>query len=99
MSTSRIAHFLKVMARDKIGSFMTRANVERYLNEWIAQYILLDDDATQEIKASYPLREARVDVTAVPGRPGVYNATMFLKPHFQLEELTTSIRLVAELPS
>ncbi len=99
LAASRFAHYVKVIMRDKIGSFMTRSNVERYLNEWIAQYILLDDEATQEVKAAYPLREARVDVTAVPGRPGVYNATMFLKPHFQLEELTTSIRLVAELPS
>jgi len=99
LAASRFAHYVKVIMRDKVGSFMTRGNVERYLNEWIAQYILLDDEATQEVKAAYPLREARVDVTAVPGRPGVYNATMFLKPHFQLEELTTSIRLVAELPS
>lgn len=99
LAASRFAHYVKVIMRDKVGSFMTRSNVERYLNEWIAQYILLDDEATQEVKAAYPLREARVDVTAVPGRPGVYNATMFLKPHFQLEELTTSIRLVAELPS
>ena len=99
LAASRFAHYVKVIMRDKIGTFMTRANVERYLNEWIAQYVLLDDEATQDVKAAYPLREARVDVTAVPGRPGVYNATMFLKPHFQLEELNTSIRLVAELPS
>ena len=61
--------------------------------------MLLNNDAPQTVKANYPLREARVDVTAVAGRPGVYNAMVFLKPHFQLEELTVSIRLVAELPA
>lgn len=99
LAASRFAHYVKVIMRDKVGSFMTRGNVEAYLNEWIAQYILLDDEASQEVKAAYPLREARVDVTSVPGKPGTYNATMFLKPHFQLEDLTTSIRLVAELPA
>ena len=84
--------------RDKVGSFMTRENVERYLNNWIAGYVLINDNAPQEIKAQYPLREARVDVVAVPGKVGVYSATIFLKPHFQLEELTASIRLVADLP-
>lgn len=86
------------MVRDKIGSFMTRGNVEDYLNSWISNYVLLDDNASQEAKAGYPLREARVVVTDVPGEPGAYRATVFLKPHFQLEELTTSIRLVANLP-
>ena len=85
--------------REKVGSFLTRANVETFLNTWIAQYVLLDDDATQEVKAAYPLRAAKVNVTDVPGKPGAYKATMFIKPHFQLEELTTSIRLVAELPA
>jgi len=99
LCASRFAHYIKVLMREKIGKFMTRANVEHYLNDWISQYILLDDDAAQEIKAAYPLRAARVVVTEVGGKPGVYNATVFLKPHFQLEELNTSIRLVAELPA
>lgn len=98
LAASRFAHYLKVIMRDKIGSFLTAKNVEVYLNNWIADYVLLNDDAGQDTKAKYPLREARVDVTDVPGKPGVYNATVFLRPHFQLEELTTSIRLVAELP-
>jgi type VI secretion system protein ImpC len=72
--------------------------VRSYLNTWIADYVLLNDNAPQEIKAQYPLREARVDVTEVAGRPGSYKATVFLRPHFQLEELTASIRLVATLP-
>ena len=98
LAASRFAHYLKAMMRDKIGSFMSRGNVESFLNNWIADYVLLDDDAPQTIKAQYPLREARVDVSEMPGKPGCYTAVVFLKPHFQLEELTTSIRLVAELP-
>nr|WP_222533032.1 type VI secretion system contractile sheath large subunit [Azospirillum sp. 412522] len=97
--SSRFAHYLKVMLRDKIGSFMTRGNVQSYLNTWIGNYVLLDDDASQDMKARFPLREARVDVYEVPGRPGVYRANVFLRPHFQLEELSASIRLVAELPA
>lgn len=98
LAASRFAHYIKVIGREKIGSQMTRANVETFLNTWISQYVLLDDDATQAVKAAYPLREAQVRVTDVPGKPGSYRATVFLRPHFQLEELTTSIRLVAELP-
>ena len=98
LAASRFAHYLKVMMRDKIGSFMTRDNVADYLNNWIADYVLLNDNASQESKAANPLREARVDVMDVPGRPGCYRAVVFLKPHFQLDELTASIRLVAELP-
>ena len=99
LAASRFAHYMKVMMRDKIGSFQTRAGVEAYLNNWLAQYVLLDADASQEAKAKYPLAEGRADVTEIAGRPGSYNATVFLRPHFQMEELTTSIRLVAELPA
>jgi type VI secretion system protein ImpC len=98
LAASRFAHYLKVIMRDKVGSFMTRENVATYLNTWISQYVLLDDDAPQAVKARFPLREARVDVTDIPGKPGCYKAVAFLKPHFQLDELTVSIRLVAELP-
>ena len=77
---------------------MTARNVQDYMNRWISNYVLLDDNAPQERKASYPLREARVDVVEVPGKPGVYRAVAFLRPHFQLDELTVSLRLVANLP-
>ncbi|WP_341675236.1 type VI secretion system contractile sheath large subunit [Niveibacterium sp. SC-1] len=97
-AVSRIAHYLKAMMRDKIGSFASAGNVETYLNNWIAQYVLLDDGASQEAKAQYPLREASIQVSEVPGRPGVYRAVSFLRPHFQLDELSVSLRLVAELP-
>jgi type VI secretion system protein ImpC len=98
LAASRFAHYIKSIMRDKIGSFMTRENVERYLNNWVANYVLLNDTASQASKAQFPLREARVDVYDMPGKPGCYRATVFLRPHFQLEELTASIRLVAELP-
>lgn len=98
MAASRFAHYIKAMMRDKIGSFMTKENVSDYLNKWIADYVLLDDRASQSSKASFPLREARIDVEDVPGKPGVYKAVVYLRPHFQLDELTASIRLVAELP-
>lgn len=98
MATSRFAHYLKSMMRDKIGSFMTRDEAQKFLNNWIVQYVLLDDDASQSAKARRPLREARIDVTEIPGKPGAYRAVAFMKPHFQLDELNVSLRLVADLP-
>jgi type VI secretion system protein ImpC len=68
------------------------------LNKWIMQYVTEDDNASQVTKSQYPLREARVEVAEVPGKPGAYRAIAFLRPHFQLDELTVSLRLVAELP-
>ena len=98
LAASRFAHYIKAIMRDKIGSFMTRGEVERYLNNWLAQYILLADVADPVSKARFPLREGRVDVISVPGKPGSFKATVFLRPHYQLEELSASIRLVASLP-
>ena len=98
MATSRFAHYLKSMMRDKIGSFMTRADAEKFLNRWIKNYVVSTEEAGQDVKAKFPLKEARIDVTEMPGKPGCYKAVAFLKPHFQLEELTVSLRLVAELP-
>lgn len=98
MATCRFAHYLKVMMRDKLGSFMSREDCERFLNRWIENYVIADDTASPTVKAEKPLREARVEVSEVPGKPGVYRAVAFLRPHFQLDELTVSLRLVAELP-
>ena len=98
MATCRFAHYLKAMMRDKIGSFTSREEIQKFLNRWISQYITTDDSATQSVKAKYPLREARIDVEEVKGKPGVYRAVCFLRPHFQLDELTVSLRLVASLP-
>jgi type VI secretion system protein ImpC len=98
MATSRFAHYLKSMMRDKLGSFMTRDDAHSFLNRWINNYTLGDDEAGQEMKAKYPLREARVDVSEIPGKTGAYRAVAFLKPHYQLDELSVSLRLVADLP-
>jgi type VI secretion system protein ImpC len=98
MAVSRFAHYFKAICRDKIGSFMSRSDCENYLNRWIQNYVLGSDEAGQEMKARYPLREARIDVSEVRGKPGVYRAVAFLRPHFQLDELTVSLRLVADLP-
>ena len=96
-STSRFAHYLKVMMRDKIGGYTSRAEVDSFLNRWIQNYVAVET-ASPAIKAKKPLSEARIDVVEVPGKPGVYRAVAFLKPHFQLDELAVAMRLVAELP-
>lgn len=98
LNASRFAHYIKAIMRDKVGSFQSAASVSLYLNTWVAQYVLLSDTAGQEIKAQYPLREARVDVVEVDSDPGEYKAIIYLRPHFQFEGMTVSIRLVAKLP-
>jgi type VI secretion system protein ImpC len=99
LAMSRFAHYLKAMMRDKIGSFMTRQDCEKFLNQWISNYVCADDNATQAAKAKLPLREAAIQVSEIPGKPGAYRAVAFLKPHFQLDELSVSLRLVADLPA
>lgn len=99
LAASRFAHYLKAIAYDKIGSFTSRAEAERFFGDWIANYVLDDDTASQVAKARQPLREARVEVADVPGKPGQYKAIAYLRPHFQLDALTASLRLVAELPA
>jgi len=99
LAISRFAHYLKSMMRDKLGSFMSRTDCERFLNQWIVNYVTPDDTASATVKASHPLRDARIEVSEVPGKPGVYRAVSFLRPHFQLDELSVSLRLVAELPA
>jgi len=99
LAMSRFAHYLKAMMRDKIGSFMSRQDCEKFLNQWIMQYVCADDNASQAAKAKLPLREAAIQVSEIPGKPGAYRAVAFLKPHFQLDELSVSLRLVADLPA
>jgi len=98
MATSRIAHFLKVMARDKIGSFMEASDAEEWLNRWIANYVNGSPGASAEMKARFPLAAASVEVKEVPGQPGVYSAIAWMRPWLQMEELTASLRLVANIP-
>ena len=99
MATSRIAHFLKVIARDKIGSFMERQDCEDWLKRWIANYVSTDPHPSDDVKARYPLAEAQIKVEDIPGSPGSYNAVAHLRPWLQLEELTSSLRLVAKIPA
>ena len=98
-ATCRFAHYLKCIVRDKIGSFQERKDMENFLNDWITQYVTTDTSASDETKARYPLAEARVEVEEVPGNPGFYSSKFFLRPHFQLEGLSVSLRLVSKLPS
>ena len=98
LAMSRFAHYLKAMMRDKLGSTMSRSQAELFLNQWIANYVIADDNASSSAKAERPLREARIEVMEVPGKPGALRAVCFLRPHFQLDELTVSLRLVADLP-
>lgn len=98
-STCRFAHYLKCMVRDKIGSFKSRKNMEDWLNNWIVQFVTSDPAASEETKAEKPLAEARVEVEEVAGSPGYYTSKFYLKPHFQLEGLTVSLRLVSKLPA
>jgi len=98
LAISRFAHYMKAMMRDKIGSFMSRKECQDYLTNWILMYTVGNDNVAPEVKARKPLRDAKVEVVDVPGKPGCYRAVAFLKPHFQLDELSVSLRLVADLP-
>jgi type VI secretion system protein ImpC len=98
-ATCRFAHFLKCIVRDKIGSFKEREDMANWLNKWITQYVTSDPNASEEVKAQYPLAAAEVVVDEVEGDPGYYSAKFFLRPHYQLEGLSVSLRLVSKLPS
>jgi type VI secretion system protein ImpC len=98
LAVSRFAHYLKAMMRDKIGSFMERSDCQHFLNQWIQNYVT-SADAGPVTKAMKPLADAAVEVQEVPGKPGAYRAIAFLRPHFQLDELSVSLRLVADLPA
>ena len=96
----RFAHYLKCIVRDKIGSFKERADMQNWLQSWINRYV--DGDpahSTENIKASKPLAAAEVVVEEVEGNPGYYSSKFYLRPHYQLEGLTVSLRLTSKLPS
>jgi len=96
----RFAHYLKFIVRDKIGTFKEREEVQRWLNDWIMNYVDGDpSNSSQEVKARRPLAAAEVVVEDIEGNPGYYSAKFFLRPHYQLEGLTMSLRLVSKLPS
>lgn len=99
-ATCRFAHYLKCIVRDKIGSFKEREDMQRWLQDWINQYV--DGDpahSSEETKAKRPLAAAEVVVEEVEGNPGYYTSKFYLRPHYQLEGLTVSLRLVSKLPS
>jgi len=96
---SRFAHYLKCIVRDKVGSFMERGDMEKWLNNWITQYVTTDSTASESVKSRYPLSAAEVVVEDIEGNPGYYSAKFYLRPHYQLEGLTVSLRLVSKLPS
>jgi type VI secretion system protein ImpC len=99
-AVNRFAHYLKCMVRDKIGSLKSREDMQRFLNDWILQYVEPDSNtATEEAKARRPLAAAEVQVKDIEGNPGYYAAKIFLRPHYQLEGLTVSLSLVSKLPS
>ena len=99
-ATCRFAHYLKCMVRDKVGSFKSRNDMERWLQEWINQYVDFNPDTSPEsVKAQQPLAAAEVVVEEVEGNPGYYSSKFFLRPHYQLEGLSVSLRLVSKLPS
>ena len=99
-ATCRFAHYLKCIVRDKVGSFKERDAMEKWLNAWIMNYVDGDPANSSEVtKAEKPLAAAQVVVEDVPGNPGYYTSKFFLRPHYQLEGLTVSLRLVSKLPS
>ncbi|MCI0705279.1 MAG: type VI secretion system contractile sheath large subunit [Planctomycetia bacterium] len=97
LCVSRFAHYLKVIMRDRVGSFTSPSDVERLLADWLAKYVVSNEDASNETKARYPLREGKVKVWEVAGKPGTYQCTIFLRPHFQLDQLSAGIRLTTQL--
>ncbi|MES9978543.1 MAG: type VI secretion system contractile sheath large subunit, partial [Candidatus Thiodiazotropha sp. 6PLUC5] len=99
-ASCRFAHYLKCIVRDKIGSFKERDDMEKWLNKWIQKYVEPSPGtASEEDKARKPLAAAEVVVSEVEGNPGYYTSKFFLRPHYQLEGLTVSLRLVSKLPS
>jgi type VI secretion system protein ImpC len=99
MAMSRFTHYLKVIGRDRIGSFAEVADITAMLNQWISQYVIGNPNPTPDQKAKYPLAEAQVQVREVPGAPGSYNAVVHMRPWLQFEELTASMRVVARIPA
>ena len=93
----RFAHYVKVMGRDKIGSVARAEDLERELNDWLTQYATSNEGLSAEVHARYPLREARVEVKDVPGKPGVFQAVVHLRPHYQLDQMMSAVKLVTEL--
>lgn len=97
LCASRIAHYIKVMIRDKVGSFVTAEECERYLQEWLFKYTTGNEDLEWEEQARFPLKEAQVAVNEHPEKPGQFTCIIRLAPHYQLDQLVSELELVTEL--
>jgi type VI secretion system protein ImpD len=97
LCASRFAHYIKVMIRDKVGSFFSAAECETYLQRWLREYVAGSDGLDWEMQARYPLRDARVTVMERPDKPGFYNSIIHLKPHYQLDQMVSELKLMTEL--
>jgi type VI secretion system protein ImpD/type VI secretion system protein ImpC len=94
---SRFAHYVKIMGRDMTGAYQTPAEIQRRLHDWLMRFTTSNTGAGPETMARYPLRDASVTVGEVPGKPGVFSCTVQLQPHFQLDDVAVSFRLMTEL--
>ena len=97
LCVSRFSHYLKVISRDKIGAMISADDVEDYLRKWVRNYVTANDSGGPEVKAKYPLREAKIQVRERTDQPGTYQCVFHLRPHYQLEQMRTSLRLSTEL--
>lgn len=97
LCVSRFAHYIKVLGREKVGTFTEAETFERFLQEWVVNYVTTDLEASMETKARFPLREAKVQVFEQPGKPGSYQCVMHLAPHYELDELIAAVRIATEL--
>ena len=98
LATGRLTHFLKVIGRDMLGSFQEAEDVEKHLNRWITNYVCLDANPSQQIKAELPLQEARVEVKKVPGKAGAFTARVWMRPWTMMRELTAAMSVVTNIP-
>jgi type VI secretion system protein ImpC len=99
LAVSRFAHYLKCILRDKLGDPPSREFCEQILNHWISGYVMSEDSATEDRKAMFPLHDARIEVSEVPGCPGQFRAIAFLRPHYQVQDINLSLRVIVTLPA
>jgi type VI secretion system ImpC/EvpB family protein len=97
LCVSRFAHYIKVMGRDRIGGVTSSDELEKLLQDWLTKYVVLDDSASSETKARYPLREAKVQILPKPGAAGAYNCVIHLVPHYQLDDVLMRVRLTTDI--
>jgi type VI secretion system protein ImpD len=97
LCVSRFAHYVKVIGRSYVGTMLTAEECQRAMQKWLMKYCDADDSASREAKARHPLREASVEVREIPGKSGSYACTLFLRPHFQLDDIATGFRLTTQL--